>query len=292
MTDTTTDKTTDSNPDDIDESDLQRSVFNASITNSGSDKPLCRFCFKTLHKQEYFKPCLCNSYVHRKCLDKWLIEKPSLECEVCLYKFKTRQHYDYMSCTFHITRFIMYWIVTILLNIVTAATPLIIIISYTFVDIVGDTIKHSDGKSMRGIVIAATSTAFVILIIISVCLLWLYDEFSHGYICLPNTDPCSLTNAPFIHSNLMYGLIIIAEIITFGCTQLLGVGVYNLITYGNIVYEFNPRFETFWIGFFTIILLCVVCLLIVGIYYMGRGLVSGCKSILGDYKTDNRIENV
>lgn len=47
----------------------------------------CRICFMT-NKNEFIKPCKCNSLIHKKCLKKWIqIKKNPEYCEICKFKY-------------------------------------------------------------------------------------------------------------------------------------------------------------------------------------------------------------
>lgn len=71
---------------------------------------ICRICFD--EGTDLISPCLCCSYVHRTCLDKWRIIQPHAhtQCEVCQYV------YEYET----ITRSTRYFICDIIVNFIIA----------------------------------------------------------------------------------------------------------------------------------------------------------------------------
>ena len=55
-----------------------------------SDEIQCRICLEYVNYNKYpevFRPCACNTYIHRACLDKQLRVKPQSKCEVCNYEY-------------------------------------------------------------------------------------------------------------------------------------------------------------------------------------------------------------
>lgn len=50
---------------------------------------ICRICLDDINDNELIKPCNCTQgFFHKECLKKWIIEKKSEKCEVCLTKYK------------------------------------------------------------------------------------------------------------------------------------------------------------------------------------------------------------
>lgn len=62
------------------------------IENNNQELETCRFCLDNDKQEDMFKPCLCNSKVHRSCLSQWrLLHSPNddnfLKCEICNYNY-------------------------------------------------------------------------------------------------------------------------------------------------------------------------------------------------------------
>ena len=50
---------------------------------------ICRICLDNINDNELIKPCNCTQgFFHKECLKKWILEKKSEKCEVCLTKYK------------------------------------------------------------------------------------------------------------------------------------------------------------------------------------------------------------
>jgi hypothetical protein len=270
-----------------------------SITTDDPNDPnnlQCRICLETLiikNKQDYVKPCLCNSQVHRVCLEKWLQNKPSnnmskLQCEVCHYKFKMEQKYDYMTCIGHSFRFVIYWIINMILMIISATVPLIMFLGYTWTDLIDDNIKFNTGESASIPIWSCMSILFIVLMILTSSVFCIYNSDCK---CNMNgqIDPCDMVKAPFCQSTSLYILLIISEVIAFSIVHLTGLGVYNLFVYDDVLYEFYPRFRTFWVGVITILVFVIV---IGSCIYIAVATPHIYKSTLNMYAKPNRIANV
>ena len=50
----------------------------------------CRICLEDTEQDDIFRPCICQSYVHRECLNKWreTDNRYKNQCEICLYEYK------------------------------------------------------------------------------------------------------------------------------------------------------------------------------------------------------------
>lgn len=73
---------------------LHTNVYN-SLTNS--PKHLCRICFESDIENNLIVPCKCEGsikYVHRKCIEQWIISIKvpidKAKCEICKTKFKIK----------------------------------------------------------------------------------------------------------------------------------------------------------------------------------------------------------
>jgi hypothetical protein len=50
---------------------------------------ICRICLNDIDDNELIKPCNCTQgFFHKECLKKWIMEKKSEKCEVCLTRYK------------------------------------------------------------------------------------------------------------------------------------------------------------------------------------------------------------
>ena len=50
----------------------------------------CRICFETHNQETLISPCKCSGtskYVHKECLDKWIVYKKNDICSVCQEKY-------------------------------------------------------------------------------------------------------------------------------------------------------------------------------------------------------------
>ena len=65
---------------------------NNFIPINNEDIDNCRFCLENDNEKDLFKPCLCNSKVHRECLRQWrMLHRPDEDnfktCEICKYDY-------------------------------------------------------------------------------------------------------------------------------------------------------------------------------------------------------------
>ncbi|KAM9409049.1 E3 ubiquitin-protein ligase MARCHF9-like [Pholidichthys leucotaenia] len=62
-----------------------------SLSESGMPSPQCRICFQGPEKGELLSPCRCSGSVcctHQSCLIRWISERGSWSCELCLFKYQ------------------------------------------------------------------------------------------------------------------------------------------------------------------------------------------------------------
>ncbi|KAM9814076.1 E3 ubiquitin-protein ligase MARCHF9-like [Neosynchiropus ocellatus] len=77
-----------------DKESYQRSLEAASLpslADSGTRSPQCRICFQGPEKGELLSPCRCAGSVrcsHQSCLIRWISERGSWSCELCLFKYQ------------------------------------------------------------------------------------------------------------------------------------------------------------------------------------------------------------
>ena len=65
---------------------------NVFVPINNEDLDNCRFCLENDNEKDLFKPCLCNSKVHKSCLGQWrLLHTPHednfLKCEICNFEY-------------------------------------------------------------------------------------------------------------------------------------------------------------------------------------------------------------
>jgi hypothetical protein len=147
----------------------------------------CRFCKDTLAGccgKEHFKPCLCNSNIHRECLMTWLdykkhsnqnpvhslkkqksnnvklsvTDSEKIRCEVCQFEFKMETTHNYKKCICGSFAFLMngLWnscmkqFIIILLIITSGMLPTLISTGYTFIELMNgdlETYQDADGNT-------------------------------------------------------------------------------------------------------------------------------------------------
>tara|TARA_B100001094_G_C18183234_1_gene802184 strand:- start:2633 stop:3358 length:726 start_codon:yes stop_codon:yes gene_type:complete len=64
---------------------------------------ICRFCLENDNQEDLFKPCLCNSKVHKECLRQWRIlhstqEDNFLKCEICKHEYSIKNNNKENNC--------------------------------------------------------------------------------------------------------------------------------------------------------------------------------------------------
>ncbi|CAL9704168.1 unnamed protein product [Knipowitschia caucasica] len=62
----------------------------ASLSETSIKSPQCRICFQGPDKGELLSPCRCAGSVrctHQSCLIRWISERGSWSCELCLFKY-------------------------------------------------------------------------------------------------------------------------------------------------------------------------------------------------------------
>jgi len=62
---------------------------------------ICRICLDYIDSTTIIKPCICTEgYFHKDCLKRWILEKKSENCEICLTKYKNliiKKQFDYKN---------------------------------------------------------------------------------------------------------------------------------------------------------------------------------------------------
>ncbi|KAL1479616.1 hypothetical protein MTO96_051706 [Rhipicephalus appendiculatus] len=73
--------------------DGQRTWTHAEMVLAGGEVPTCRICHRVLDSPDdpLVEPCACrgpNAFVHKSCLERFLRDRNTLECDICHKPFR------------------------------------------------------------------------------------------------------------------------------------------------------------------------------------------------------------